>query len=85
MALLKRPLYPTQREVLQVLRPTEPQNSEQLHAQLTVSMTAVQNAVRLLVRWEYAAATRVGHGNWYTLTPLGQRKLALELKAHAGC
>jgi hypothetical protein len=81
MALLKRPLYPTQRELLQVLRPTEAQTAEQLQAQVGVSLTAVQNAIRLMVRWEYAAATRVGHENWYTLTPLGQRKLALELKS----
>jgi hypothetical protein len=81
MALLKRPLYPTQRELLQVLRPGEAQRSEQLQAQVGVSMTAVQNAMRLLVRWEYAAATRVGRENWYTLTPLGQRKLALEMKS----
>jgi predicted transcriptional regulator len=78
--LLTRKLYDTQREVIQSLVPDRPQTCDELAAEVGVSVTAVQNAMRLLVRWDYAARTRHGHEYRYTLTPLGQRKLAWEMK-----
>lgn len=79
---MKRHMSESQRAILQSLTSTEQLSAEQVRDRISMSLTTVQNGLRALTKWGYAGSARDVHILVYTLTPLGQRKLAYEM-AHA--